>query len=40
MPEHFGDVANALFVPQNCLLAVECQIPEVAVSAEGIGRQV
>src|ERR1039458_4706704 len=31
MAEHFGDVANASFVLQDCLAPVEREVPEVAV---------
>jgi hypothetical protein len=40
MAEHFGGVANALFVSQNCWLAAESQIPEIAIAAEGVPRLV
>src|SRR5208337_1499882 len=39
MAEHFGDVANASFVLQDCLAPVEREVPEVAVPVEGVARR-
>jgi hypothetical protein len=40
MAEHFGHVANTLLVCQNCLMALDCEIPQIAVAAEGVARLV